>query len=48
VQAGYNPAEAWVDAAQAITAGELKEIIEDCNRIHAITSKKNKKVKAGK
>jgi hypothetical protein len=37
-----------VDAAQAITAGELKEIIDTCNRIHAITAGQNKKVKAGK
>jgi 3-deoxy-7-phosphoheptulonate synthase len=48
IEVHYNPAEAWVDAAQAITAGELKEIVDACNRIHAITAKQNNKVKAGK
>jgi 3-deoxy-7-phosphoheptulonate synthase len=48
IEVHYNPAESWVDAAQAITADELKKIIDDCNRIHALTSGQNKKVKAGK
>jgi len=48
IEVHYNPAEAWVDAAQAITADELKEIIDTCNRIHQITARQKKKVKAGK
>ena len=43
IEVHYNPAEAWVDAAQAITGNELQEIIETCNRIHAITSRKKNK-----
>ena len=48
IEVHYNPADSWVDAAQAITADELKKIIDDCNRIHVITAAQNKKVKAGK
>jgi 3-deoxy-7-phosphoheptulonate synthase len=43
IEVHYNPAEAWVDAAQAITGDELKEIIDTCNRIHAITTEHSKK-----
>jgi 3-deoxy-7-phosphoheptulonate synthase len=43
IEVHYNPAEAWVDAAQAITGDELKEIIDTCNRIHRITAEHSKK-----
>jgi 3-deoxy-D-arabino-heptulosonate 7-phosphate (DAHP) synthase len=39
----YNPAEAIVDAQQAITPDELKEIITACRKIHSVVaSHKNK------
>jgi 3-deoxy-7-phosphoheptulonate synthase len=48
IEVHYNPAEAWVDAAQAITADELKIIIDDCNQIHALMAQQSRKIKAGK
>ena len=47
IEVHYNPAEALVDAAQAITADELKDIIDSCNRIHAVIAERKKRVKAG-
>ena len=35
-----NPAEALVDALQAITPEELKEIIDTCHKIHQLTTAK--------
>jgi len=34
----YNPAEALVDAQQAITPDELKETIDTCQRISKLIS----------
>jgi 3-deoxy-7-phosphoheptulonate synthase len=43
VEVHYNPAEAIVDAQQAITPDELKEIITACRKIHSVVaSHKNK------
>jgi len=47
IEVHYNPAEAWVDAAQAITSDELAEIIDTCNRIHAVTVERRKINKTG-
>ncbi len=33
IEVHYNPEEALVDGAQAITAAELKKIIKTCNEI---------------
>jgi len=44
IEVHYNPAEALVDAQQAITPDELKEIIDACQRIHKlIVSERNEK-----
>ncbi len=44
IEAHYNPAEALVDAQQAITPDELKEIIDACQRIRKlIVSERNEK-----
>jgi 3-deoxy-7-phosphoheptulonate synthase len=44
IETHYDPAESPVDSQQMITPDELKEVIESCNRIHAmIASAKNKK-----
>jgi len=44
IEAHYNPAEALVDAQQAVTPDELKEIIDACQRIHKlIMSERNEK-----
>ena len=43
IEVHYNPAESWVDAAQAITADELKNMIDTCNRIHAIAIENREK-----
>jgi len=37
IETHYNPAEALVDAQQAITADELKAVIDACQRIHKLT-----------
>ena len=37
IEMHYNPAEAIVDAQQAITPDELKEIIHTCQEIHKLT-----------
>ena len=43
VEVHYDPAEAMVDARQAITPEELKEIISSCREIHkAVASHRNK------
>ena len=43
VEVHYDPAEAMVDARQAITPDELKEIITSCREIHAaVASHRNK------
>jgi len=36
IEVHYNPAEALVDAQQAITPDELKAIINACQRIHKL------------
>ena len=44
IEVHYNPAEALVDAQQAIMPDELKEIIDACQRIHKlIVSERNEK-----
>jgi len=40
IEAHYNPAEALVDAQQAVTPDELKEIIETCQKIYKLVSPK--------
>ena len=37
IEMHFNPAEALVDAQQAITPDELKEVINACQKIHKIT-----------
>ena len=37
IEMHYNPAEALVDAQQAITPDELKEVINTCREIHKLT-----------
>jgi 3-deoxy-7-phosphoheptulonate synthase len=37
IEVHYNPSEALVDAQQAVTPDELKEIIRVCREIHALT-----------
>jgi 3-deoxy-7-phosphoheptulonate synthase len=37
IEAHYNPSEALVDAQQAVTPDELKEIIRVCREIHGLT-----------
>jgi 3-deoxy-7-phosphoheptulonate synthase len=44
IEVHYNPAEAWVDAQQAITPAELKEVIDTCNKIHEIMSAAKERV----
>ncbi len=36
IEVHYNPAEALVDAQQAITPDELKQVIDACQRIHKL------------
>jgi len=44
IEVHYNPAEALVDAQQAIMPDELKEIIDACQRIHKlIVSERNER-----
>ncbi|MCL2141157.1 MAG: 3-deoxy-7-phosphoheptulonate synthase [Dehalococcoidia bacterium] len=43
IEVHYNPAESWVDAAQAITADELERIINVCNHIYSIAAENKKK-----
>ncbi len=43
VEVHYNPAEALVDAQQAITPDELKEIIIACRRIHKTVASRRSK-----
>ncbi|MEE9399262.1 MAG: 3-deoxy-7-phosphoheptulonate synthase [Dehalococcoidales bacterium] len=43
IETHYNPAEALVDAQQAITPDELKEIIETCRKIHRLLVPEKKK-----
>jgi 3-deoxy-7-phosphoheptulonate synthase len=38
IEVHYNPAESWVDAQQAITPDEFKNIVDTCNKIHKIVS----------
>ncbi len=40
IEAHYNPSEALVDAQQAVTPDELKEIIDTCRKIHKIVKHK--------
>ncbi len=43
IEVHYNPAEALVDAQQAITPDELKEIIDACQKINKVTALKRNK-----
>ncbi len=43
VEVHYNPAEALVDAQQAITPDELKEIITACQKIHKVVASRKSK-----
>ena len=44
IEMHYNPAEALVDAQQAVTPDELKELINVCRGIHKLTKlRKNEK-----
>jgi len=43
VEVHYNPAEAFVDAQQAITPDELREIITACREIHKIVASRKDK-----
>jgi 3-deoxy-7-phosphoheptulonate synthase len=45
VEVHYNPAEALVDAQQAITPDELKEIITTCRKIYKVVASRKPKVK---
>lgn len=47
IEVHYNPAEAWVDAQQAITPDELKDIIDTCQKIHKILLVEKRKLRAG-
>ncbi len=38
IESHYDPKEALVDGSQMITPDELKEVIDACNRVHAIMS----------
>ena len=40
IEMHYNPAEALVDAQQAITPDELKEVIDTCQEIHKLTKRR--------
>ena len=42
IEVHYNPAEALVDAQQAITPDELKETIDACRKIHKLVTVKRK------
>ena len=48
IEVHYNPAESWVDAQQAITPDEFKEIVDTCNYMHKIAVSRKKKAKAAK
>ena len=37
IEVHYNPSEALVDAQQAVTPDELKEIIRVCREIYGLT-----------
>jgi 3-deoxy-7-phosphoheptulonate synthase len=39
IESHYNPSEALVDAQQAVTADELKEIISACEEIYRLVKK---------
>jgi len=41
IEMHYNPAEALVDAQQAITPDELQELIDACQRIHRLVVHRN-------
>ena len=38
IEVHYNPSEALVDAKQAITPDELKEIIDTCRKINSMVA----------
>ena len=38
IEVHYNPSEALVDAQQAITSDELKEIVDACQKIHKLVA----------
>jgi len=40
IEVHYNPEEALVDAQQAVTPDELKEIIDACQKIHKLVAPK--------
>jgi 3-deoxy-7-phosphoheptulonate synthase len=40
IEVHYNPAESWVDAAQAITPAEFADIVDTCRQIHKIMGTK--------
>ncbi|MFH1169602.1 MAG: 3-deoxy-7-phosphoheptulonate synthase [Chloroflexota bacterium] len=42
IETHYNPAGALVDSQQMITPDELKEVIDACNRIHAMVASREK------
>jgi 3-deoxy-7-phosphoheptulonate synthase len=47
IETHYNPAEALVDAQQAITPDELKEVIEACRKIRQLLVSSQKKALTG-